>query len=132
MAIPKIIHFVWIGPEMPDWAKENIEAFRCLNPEYEIMIHGEKSLDEELRLRYDRCKAIVTKADLIRLCALKSHGGWYFDTDFYPIRSIDKISESYGFVNDSKMFISEQHWIKNTHLIHTNAILAASAAPSPV
>lgn len=37
--IPKIIHFVWIGPEMPEWAKANIEEFKRLNQGFTIKIH---------------------------------------------------------------------------------------------
>ena len=38
--IPKVIHFIWIGGEMPEWAEFNVAEFRRLNPAHEIKIHG--------------------------------------------------------------------------------------------
>jgi len=42
VSIPKIIHFFWTGPAMPEWAERNIQEFRRLNPDHEIRIHGEE------------------------------------------------------------------------------------------
>ena len=30
--IPHIIHFVWIGSELPAWGEHNVAEFRRLNP----------------------------------------------------------------------------------------------------
>lgn len=99
LSIPKILHFVWCGPEMPDWARENIERFEAINPEYITMLHGEEMLLEEFRKGYeqiDEKKEWCRKSDLIRLSALVRFGGWYFDTDFLPVRPIDDIVKDHG------------------------------------
>ena len=36
MKIPKILHFIWFGSELPDYAKFSIENFRNVNPDFEI------------------------------------------------------------------------------------------------
>ena len=44
MSIPRIIHFVWLGPPMPDWAADNIRLFKELNPEFLCHVHGQEAL----------------------------------------------------------------------------------------
>ncbi len=42
--IPPILHFVWIGSDLPLWAAKNIDEFKRLNPDFEVMIHKEDML----------------------------------------------------------------------------------------
>lgn len=90
--IPKIIHFVWIGSELPVWARANIDEFKRLNPEFEIKVHGEDALDPVFKKLYSKVPesqyALSMKADLIRLSVIKKHGGWFFDVDFWPLVSL--------------------------------------------
>ena len=96
--ITKILHFVWIGPEMPDWIKANIAEFERLNPEYQTMVHGEESLDKQFKVLYDRITdpayGLSMKSDLIRLSVLIKFGGWYWDCDFWPLVSIADICKA--------------------------------------
>ena len=97
--IPKIMHFVWIGPAMPDWVKRNIDEFKNLNKEFEVMIHDEKILDERFKKAWNKIDGqfeLPRKSDLLRLSALEKHGGWYFDTDFWPMRSIEDICDNHN------------------------------------
>jgi FkbM family methyltransferase len=90
--IPKILHFVWIGSEMPSWAKANIAEFQRLNPDFTIRIHGEEGLAPIFAGRYalitDQEHALSMKSDLIRVSRLMNEGGWYWDCDFWPLVSI--------------------------------------------
>lgn len=119
--IPRIIHFVWIGPEMPEFAKANIQRFRELNPGYEVMIHDESSLTAPFSTHFSS-QAVCQKADLIRLAALRKHGGWYFDTDFLPLMPIDGLVAAYGATKDD-LFLTQQWHHKNPAAKVANGII---------
>jgi len=104
--IPKAIHFVWVGPEMPEWVARNIDAFRTLNPDYTVRIHGEESLADVYRPWYEGLTEPCERADLIRYSILEREGGWYFDTDYLPLRPIDDIVRAWR-LDGRKLFIAE-------------------------
>lgn len=91
--IPKTIHFIWLGSEIPDWANYNINTFRIHNPDYQIVIHTDASmLKPEYRTNYDRCVANSSQqCDLLRFSILQQIPGWYFDCDCRAFGSIDNI-----------------------------------------
>ena len=128
MSIPNIIHFVWTGPPMPLWAKQNMARFRELNPRYKIQLHDESSLWKCFRHAFDRIEPphlYARRSDLIRLSVILQHGGWYFDSDFVPIRSLDELGEKYsGFPLDC--FITHGAYLNNKPWL-ANGIIAASA-----
>jgi len=105
-SIPKTIHFVWIGGDMPDWASRNIAEFERLNFGYRIIVHGEDSLRDEYRAVYDTLAEPCERADLIRYSALEDHGGWYFDVDYFPLRPLDDAVLAWG-LDGSRVFIAE-------------------------
>lgn len=104
--IPAKIHFVWVGPPMPDWAKRNIEEFRRLNPEHKIIVHGRDAMapDFERLVRPDMDPCEI--ADLIRLSVLESSGGWYFDCDYWPMRPVADIERAYALTGE-EIFTAE-------------------------
>jgi mannosyltransferase OCH1-like enzyme len=94
LTIPKLLHFVWIGEALPEWARYNIERFKKLNPGWVVLIHGESVLLAGLRELYAKIAGeymLPRKSDLLRLSALTKFGGWYFDVDFLPLRPIADI-----------------------------------------
>jgi len=103
--IPRIIHFVWLGGELPEWAKRNIAEFKRLNPDYEIMMHGETSLNPKYAAAYAKCKLPCQRSDLIRYSALEQHGGWYFDVDYWPFRPLDDAVAAH-MLDGKKLFIT--------------------------
>lgn len=115
---------------MPDWAKANIERFRALNPGYDVQLHGEEVLLDELKPVYAKLTDLASKSDLLRYSALSTFGGWYFDCDFWPFRPIDDIVHAYG-LKASKFFICKQHGNVNPAYIYANSPLACSK-DSPV
>jgi FkbM family methyltransferase len=92
--IPKILNFVWTGPEMPVWAKANIAEFQRLNPDFEVKIHTDGEVCDELRPVYDGItdgtRKTAVQSDIKRLSVLMD-GGWYFDCDFWPLVSIKEM-----------------------------------------
>ena len=93
--IPKIIHFVWLGP-MPQWCHQNISRFADLNPSHEIRLHrSSKELLPQYAPKYQACETVSMQADLLRMSVLEKYGGWYFDTDIFALRSVSKIESAY-------------------------------------
>jgi len=123
--IPRLIHFVWIGPPQPEWVKRNIAEFRRLNPEYEIRVHGEDALDPAYRPIYDQMPELASKADLIRYSVLARQGGWYFDTDCFPCRPIAHAERAWQ-LDGSRLFLVEQYEPASPKWLG-NGVLAASA-----
>jgi len=123
--IPKIIHFVWIGPPQPDWVPRNIDEFRRLNPEHEIRVHGEDALDPAYRPIYDQMPELASKADLIRYSVLAREGGWYFDTDCWPCRSLADAERAWD-LDGSRLFLVEQYESTSPKWLG-NGVIAASA-----
>jgi hypothetical protein len=120
--IPKIIHFVWVGSDMPEWVKYNIAEFQRLNPNHEIKIHGEDVLPPSFRDIYDSIVGLCQKSDLLRCCALRE-GGWYFDTDFFPFRPVEDIERAYG-LDGSQLFLTRQAGNSNPDNSIANGMMA--------
>jgi FkbM family methyltransferase len=97
-AIPKNIHFVWIGSEIPSWAQKNIDEFKRLNGGFKIKLHDETALAEDFEPYYKRIDNPVhgwsMKKDLIELSVLRKYGGYFFDTDFWPVAPVEKMIEN--------------------------------------
>ena len=93
--IPKIIHFIWLGP-MLDWVADNIRRFETLNPEHKISLHRDADeLNPAYLEAYGHCVNISAQSDLLRLSILERHGGWYFDTDTFALRPVADIELAY-------------------------------------
>lgn len=105
--IPSMLHFIWIGGAMPIWAIKNVDQFKKLNPTYDVRIHGEDVLLSEFENIYKDLRHLASKADLLRLSALRKFGGWYFDVDFVPFRPLDDAIRAWG-LDDERMFICRQ------------------------
>ena len=123
--IPKILHFVWCGGSLPAWADCNIEEFRRLNPGYDIRVHDESVLLPQYAGTYDRVPRLDSKSDLLRYSALQREGGWYFDVDYWPMRSVDDIVAAHGLTSET-FFVTEQHFQRNPSLATANGVLAAT------
>ena len=124
LAIPKTVIFVWFGPPMPDWIRRNVAEFERLNPTWTLRVVGEEVLYPAWRKTYNRVTDICTKADLLAMSELRVNGGWYFDCDYWPFRSIDAIVEAYD-VDARRMFVTEQHGQKAAELRIANGVMAA-------
>ena len=121
MSFSRKIHFIWIGDPMPDWAAANIDEFRRLNPDHEITIHGEEALLDDYRSIYDRLEELASKADLLRYSILEREGGWYFDTDTWPLRPVCDIEHAYR-PDGRRMIVGEQYERKHRLWINNGAI----------
>lgn len=78
------IHFIWLGGVVPEPFQRNIDSFRILNPDWQILIwnednSGDLGLDMDWAFRVFPRKAGLSNA--IRLYILQRYGGIYCDVD---------------------------------------------------
>ncbi len=95
MAIPKKIHYVWLGDkELPKQDQEYIEGWKKLNPDYEIIHWTEKDIDLEkypLVAKALEKKRWALASDIIRMYAIFNEGGIYLDTDVELLKPLDDL-----------------------------------------
>lgn len=90
MKIPKIIHYVWVGPQkLPALAQKCIASWKKHLPDYEIIEWNEHNFDINSN-RYCReaysAKKYAFVSDYIRIAVLCEYGGIYMDTDVEVIK----------------------------------------------
>lgn len=97
--IPRIIHRVWLGGDMPPEFVEFGDTWQEHHPDWEMRLWTEDNLP---RLRnqelFDAAPRMHSssmvprfRSDLARLELLAEYGGLYVDTDFVCLRSIEPI-----------------------------------------
>lgn len=124
--IPKIIHYCWFGKGlMPASQKKFIKTWGDKMPKYTIKCWDESNFDIE-------CNAYVKNAyangkfafvsDYVRLKALYTEGGFYFDTDIELLRSLDEF-RMYSFVSGIEYFpeFEEYSWMLNENKLPRDA-----------
>lgn len=104
--IPKIIHYAWLGDEMPDTLKRNVEHWKELCPDYEFREWNDKNYDitknQYMKQAYDlKIWGFVT--DYMRLDVVYKYGGIYLDTDIEMIKRPDDLlyQQCFGCVDSS-------------------------------
>jgi len=113
-----MIHFVWIDNPMPDWAKRNIAEFERYG---DVTVHDESVLLNKYKDVYALLQGTAQRSDLLRYSALQRYGGWYFDTDFFPLRPVADIIDEYDITEDT-FFVARQQW-NNPNLTISNGCL---------
>lgn len=107
--IPKIIHYVWLGGEMPRRFKDYIDGWKKLMPDFIFMKWDENNFDIcqcAYALEAYNHKKFGFVADYIRIFALEKYGGIYLDTDVEVMRSFDDLLDNeffIGFENDANV-----------------------------
>lgn len=89
MMLPKNIHFVMLGDNPPDWACDNIDRFRRLNPGWRVMVHDRRPpLPKEYDAALDAAWTVGGQSDVLRMAILEKYGGWYFDWDVFALKPL--------------------------------------------
>jgi len=102
MAIPKIIHYVWMGGnEKPPKIKKCIKTWKKHLKDYEFIEWNEQNFDINsnpfVKEMYSKKKwAFVS--DYVRAYAIYNYGGIYLDTDVFVIDSLDSLLNDRAFV----------------------------------
>lgn len=99
--IPKIIHYVWIGNEIPQSVCDCISTWKKHMPDYEY-IHWDIEKIELIDSLFIK-QAIEEKkwafvADFVRLYAIYNYGGIYLDTDVYVYQPFDDLLNNDFFI----------------------------------
>lgn len=107
--IPKIIHYVWLGGEMPQKYQQYIDGWRTLMPDYTFMLWNESNFDISVS-RYATEANAYNKpgfvSDYIRVSVLEEYGGIYLDTDVEVLKPFDDLLDNeffIGFENDANV-----------------------------
>lgn len=105
-AIPKVIHYIWVGGKpLTPMAEHCLASWSKFLPDYEIKLWNEDNSPMEhqyVRAMYEKKKwAFVS--DYIRFFVLEREGGIYLDTDMEVLRSFDGLrsATAQGFVGSS-------------------------------
>lgn len=117
-AIPKIIHYCWVGGNpKPQSVLYCIQSWKRYCPDYEIWEWNETNYDftksEYMRQAYE-AKKWGFVPDYARLDIVYEHGGIYLDTDVEMVRSFDELLENrafFGFENtgNGEFFVNCGH-----------------------
>jgi len=128
--VPKKIHFVWIGKEIPENYQANIITFVELNPLYEVILWTEiisidvienlpgvivKDIFKEIseytvKDLFDKEDNMGAKADIIRYEIVYRNGGVYYDTDSICVKPLNDVL-THSFVSSR---VDEYHNVNNS------------------
>lgn len=94
--IPKIIHQIWIGKEMPNNEKRMCEAIKnSLDSSWQYILWTEKNIHTLKQFKtieyFLQTPNSGQKSDLLRYVILNELGGVYLDTDFIPCKGFDDL-----------------------------------------
>lgn len=108
--IPKVLHYFWIGNEMPDLMKRNIEHWHELCPDYEIREWNERNYDiskNSYMLQAYEMKKWGFVPDYARLDIIYNFGGIYLDTDVEMVKRPDELLYQQGFgISDGSFLLN--------------------------
>jgi mannosyltransferase OCH1-like enzyme len=103
--IPKALHFVWIGSELPGRYRANVQSFARLNPEFELSLWVDRPCEVSGVANVNRADSTVwsnqglyeaernlgAKADILRYEIVERFGGIYCDIDTVCMRPLDEL-----------------------------------------
>ncbi|MGB5941993.1 MAG: glycosyltransferase [Leeuwenhoekiella sp.] len=98
--IPKKIHQIWIGSEVPKSYENWRSSWKKYHPDWEYFLWTEseiRSLKLDLQDIYDNSHNFGVKSDVLRYEILNKYGGLYVDTDFECIKEFDHLQEGLDF-----------------------------------
>jgi mannosyltransferase OCH1-like enzyme len=92
--IPRIIHRVSFGDNLPRYVEEGWELSKNINNGWTHLTHNYDNVEEfPISAKYwDLSDSFSFKSDLIRLEALYNWGGFYIDTDVFMIKSFESLT----------------------------------------
>jgi inositol phosphorylceramide mannosyltransferase catalytic subunit len=91
--IPKILHQIWLGGELPSQYRSLVKSLRDLHPSWEYRFWGDADItfDFSKRTLFDQCTNPGQKSDILRYAILERFGGIYLDMDFIAVRPLDAL-----------------------------------------
>jgi mannosyltransferase OCH1-like enzyme len=101
LRIPKIIHQIWIGKEVPKELINFQKSWQIMHPTWEYRLwtqHDIPSMQLRNRMYIEQAQNPAEKADLLRYEILYQYGGFYVDMDFQSLQPLDTLNYMYDFV----------------------------------
>ena len=92
--IPKIIHQIWLGGELPEKYKRYTETWKKFHPDWDYFLWTDCDAEEfpmRNRKMFNACKNLGQKSDIFRYEILNTYGGLYIDTDFECLKPFDDL-----------------------------------------
>lgn len=132
MSIPKLIHYVWIGNNLPEKHSNLISNNKLVVPNYIFNLWDEEKIFTETKntllenyVNYAyKNKKFAFLSDAIKLYALHKYGGWSIDADVEILKPLDKF-ENYNWVsgNESTNYPITATWGASSNHKFTNLLL---------
>lgn len=94
--IPKVLHFIWLGSDIPERYRANVNKWKELNPEYSVRIWRDVDMAEAVtinRKEFQGCVTMAQKSHIARYEILKQYGGIYIDCDVDPLRPLGDLAD---------------------------------------
>jgi len=112
--IPKLLHYVWVGGDLPVDRRAYLETWQRTNPDFQIVHWGDTNINftEPMVAEAYKQRKWAKVADIVRLMAVHQQGGIYLDTDFEVIRSLEPLLQHecfYGFQQPT----ASADWVAN-------------------
>jgi hypothetical protein len=99
--IPPILHLTWKTKELPSHFQRNVDTWKKVHPEFQVIIYDDDDLRELVKTHYpqfleayDSFEKQINRVDFARLAMLAKHGGVYSDMDAFPLKRLDDLLES--------------------------------------
>jgi len=92
--IPKIIHQIWLGGEIPERYVKYREKMIQINPNWECKLWTDKDVESfglKNKILYNNIKNLGARSDIFRYEILERFGGLYVDVDFDFIKPFDDL-----------------------------------------
>lgn len=92
--IPKKIHQIWLGGEIPDEVLQLGSKLVLLNPNWEYKLWTDEDVKNYHLIKRDLFNSMDNygfKSDILRFEILNNEGGIYLDTDFEAVKAFDEI-----------------------------------------
>lgn len=94
--IPKVIHQIWLGREMPDFEKRLCKQVKeSLGADWEYILWTEDKINKLTEFKnldlFNLTPNYGQKSDILRYAILHEFGGIYMDTDFLMLGAFDSL-----------------------------------------
>lgn len=96
----KKLHYCWFGGPVPNAVLANVQRWKALNPEFELIEWNENNIDVssfEFGRRCLKQKKWGFLGDVVRLQALTEHGGFYLDCDIELVKPLSLLPVNHRF-----------------------------------
>ena len=103
--IPKIVHQIWLGSELPDVYARFREGWMELHPEWEFRLWTDEAvaeLDFDERDLYEGSWNFAMKANILRAVVVRRFGGLYVDVDYECLQPLDPFHHRYDFYGTAR------------------------------